>query len=392
MSLRLTANYRVLQHIGAFALAWLVASYLFVHVLRTIPVKPPTPGYHIGDLGKGEVAVKNLLYLSSALRDGRTIVVLGSSELNTIFSRNYVPYVFFPQHHLAKVVTYGREGFETLAMYGFLSGLKLNLNPNTRLVILLSPDWFKSTDLLPEPFERNFNDSLLLQLYMTDDPRGVFHDYLTQHQADFRELTSTQRLFLNDPGSILNWDFPGFITKVINNRAYTQREKLDLLLSEAGEAPYEWSPQPAADVPWIKFEEEARQMELRHMKNNNLYVRDSFYSSYIRLNPQNSRQYFPKGMDPEPEMTGFKSMIEVLRHSKVNVLFVMQPLNPRTFDDMHRFDAVDSRIAALCREYGMDYMDMYAAPFEPGVLRDPIHLGELGWEKVDKRIAEHFGL
>ena len=390
--LRLTGKHPVLEHITAFAAAWLAVSYLFVHALRPITVPAPEPGYHIPDLGKGTKAVNNLLYLSDALRHGKSIVLLGSSELNHNFSHTYVPYLFFPRHHVSKVVSFGREGFEMLGMYGLLAGMKPHLNPKTRLVIMLSPDWFKHTDMLPEYFDRNFNDDLLLQLYLDDDPRGSFYDYLSAHQSDFTNMTASQRLFLDDPISILDYQLPGFVAKTVNARAYVQREKLNLLLQRTGTLSYPWPQQDAGSLDWAKYEHDARAIEINHMRRNDLWVRDSFFDSYFKVHKLSDRRYFPPNMDPEPEMNGFKSLLELLRRSKVQALFVMQPVNPRMFDDLHRFDDVDNRIASLCREYGMPYMDMFKQPYEQGLLRDSVHLGELGWVKVDERIAENFGL
>jgi hypothetical protein len=98
------------QHVAAFTLAWIAASFIFVYVLRPISVALPQPGYHIRVLGKGESAVRNVLYLSSALRSGSTIVILGSSELDKLYSTGiFPPTVFFPGRHLAPVVTFGDQ-------------------------------------------------------------------------------------------------------------------------------------------------------------------------------------------------------------------------------------------------------------------------------------------
>ena len=111
---RLTDKYRLLQHLAAFTIAWVSAWLLFIYVLRPITVPQPSPGYHADTLGKGEAAVHNLLYLSSALRNGKVVVVLGSSELEQALWNPYTPNIFFPRHRLARVLTYGKAGFETL--------------------------------------------------------------------------------------------------------------------------------------------------------------------------------------------------------------------------------------------------------------------------------------
>lgn len=394
MSLRLTTDYRLLQHLSAFAAAWLAASSLFVYVLRPITVPQPTPGYHIRTLGKGEPAVRNLLYMSDALRYGRAIVVLGSSELDFANSNDYSPDIFFPQHHLAKVITYGRAGFETLGMYGLLYSLKPHLNSGSRLVIVLSPEWFRTTNLASPTFNNNFNDDVLLQIYWSDDPRGVFHDYLISHQFDFNDMTSTQSLFMDDPASIIDWQLPEFIALSLNARAYAQREKVKLFLARLGThvKKEHYDAGNAKDLPWDKYERDARDYESRHMTGNDLWVRSGFYKNYLSTGGYRRRTYFPDHMNPEPEMDGFRLLLQLLQRSKVKALFIMQPVNPKLFDDLAVFNPVDARIAALCREYGMAYMDLYAMPYQKGVLKDGVHPGELGWEMIDQRISEYFSL
>jgi D-alanine transfer protein len=60
------------------------------------------------------------------------------------------------------------------------------------------------------------------------------------------------------------------------------------------------------------------------------------------------------------------------------------------FRDLDRFEPVQREVAAQCRRYAMRCMDMYGAPFEVGTLRDVQHLGELGWLRVNQKIAEVF--
>lgn len=394
MSSLLTDRYRLLQHVAALTIAWVVASLAFLYVLRPITVPQPAPGYYIESIGQGEAAVRKLLYLSSALRDGKVMVVLGSSELERTRWNPYIPNVFFPKHHLAQVLTYGKTGFETLGMYGLLYGVKPHLNPQTRLVILLSPAWFRVTDLPVSDFADNFNDNVLLQDYWSDEARGVFHDYLTAHQFEFVSMTSTEKMYMDDPSTLLDWDLPGFMGRTINVRAYAQRMKLDIYLAgltaPADKEVYDAG--NSGDLPWDRYQAEARAHEASRMTNNDLWVHDRVYDLYRKSGALGRRRYYPAAMNPEPEMAALRELLQMLQRSKVKALFVMQPVNPRLYDDTDRFLPVDDRVAALCREYGMRYFDMYRMPFEKGTLRDSSHPGELGWEEIDHEIAEYFGL
>lgn len=395
MSLRLTTDNTVLQHLAAFTLAWIAASSLFVYVLRPITVPPPKPSYHIPALGKGETAARNLLYLSASLRRGQAVVVLGSSELEQRYGGGtYSPELFFPAHHLAPVVTYGKPGFEALGMYGLLYALRPHLNKETRLVILLSPGWFSATNMQPAIFNDNFNDSILQQLYLSDDPREVFHDYLTDHQQDFTDMTPTQSLFLADPSNIIDWNFPRYFASLINTRAYAQREKLDLYLA-ALEQPQDsplFGTVHTQDIPWDLYQKMALQQEKALETNNDLWLRNNFYQNIVMRYPEKFRNYFPENMNPEPEMNSLRLLLELLHRSKVNPLIVMLPVNNRVYGDLVRFNEIDVRITNLCREYGVQYVDMFDEPLRQGILRDTIHPGGLGWLKIDNAIAGHFAL
>lgn len=394
MSLRLTTDYRVLQHITAFTTAWIAASFLFAYVLRPLTVPPPAPGYHIATLGKGQEAVDNLLYLSNALREDKTLVLLGSSELDPAFARHFTPTDFFPQTHLARVMSFGRAGFETLGIYGLLTTLRPHLNAGSRVVIMLSPSWFKSTDLSPKTFNEDFNDTALLQIYLNDDPRSVFHDYLTAHQPQFSDMTSTQEMFLGDPSTMLDWSLPGFLVRTINARAYSQREKLDLGLAALANplAEEHYDAGNGSALPWDQYEALGRKLELASSRGNELWVRTKFYRMFIRRRAAGYTHYYPQRMNSEPEMNGLRLLLQLLKTNKVRALFIMQPINSRVYDDASSFDALDARITGLCREYGMGYLDMYGQPLEQGVLGDGQHLGELGWERVDREITRYFRL
>jgi len=394
--LRLTGKHPVLEHIAAFTVAWVAASCLFLYVLRPITIPQPEPGYHVDILGKGEPAVRNLIYLSDAIRGGKTLVVLGSSELDRPVWNPYTPNLFFPAHHLAKVFTYGRPGFDTLGMYGLMYGVRPHLNSKTRLIIMLSPEWFRTTDLRAQRFNENFNDNVLLQLYWSDEARSVFHDYLSGHQFEFSSMTPTQSMFLSDPNSMFDdLNLPGFLARTLNARAYSQRVKLDMRLERLAQ------PQPADDysagnaayLPWDRYEAGARADELARMGHNDLWVRDSFYKIHSgSTGGLSARHYYPDDMNPEPEMAALRELLQLLHTSKVNALFIMQPINPKLFDDVHSFDPVDARIAVLCNEFGMGYYDQYKQPYQQGMLRDGVHPGELGWEMLDLQIAEYFRL
>jgi len=148
----------------------------------------------------------------------------------------------------------------------------------------------------------------------------------------------------------------------------------------------------AADIPWDSIEAAARAHTLRKMTNNDLWVDNTFYEQTFKAHPARFKSYFPGAMNPEPEMNNLRLLLQLLQRNKVKPLLVMQPVNSRLYADAARFQPVDERIANLCHEYGLDYLDLYAQPLEKGFMKDGSHPSDLGWVEIDRQIAEHLGL
>ncbi|WP_268576774.1 D-alanyl-lipoteichoic acid biosynthesis protein DltD, partial [Escherichia coli] len=124
---------------------------------------------------------------------------------------------------------------------------------------------------------------------------------------------------------------------------------------------------------------------------NRYAVRDDFFDKYLQTVAAGGKTAFqPQPLTGKDELRELEALMRLLRNHGVNALFVMQPLHPMVFRDLDRFTPVQRQVEALCARYAMACMDMYDAPYEIGTLRDVQHLGELGWLRVNQRIAEVF--
>ncbi|MNV77996.1 hypothetical protein D3C71_1714620 [compost metagenome] len=127
------------------------------------------------------------------------------------------------------------------------------------------------------------------------------------------------------------------------------------------------------------------------MTGNRYAVRDEFFNKYLRGIPEGGKTaYQPQPLTGRVELRELTALMALLHQRGVNALFVMQPLHPMVFKDLDRFDPVQKEVATLCQRYAMTCLDMYGAPYEVGMLRDVQHLGELGWLRVNRKIAEVF--
>ena len=127
------------------------------------------------------------------------------------------------------------------------------------------------------------------------------------------------------------------------------------------------------------------------IRDSRYAVRDEFFDKDLQAVPAGGKTAFqPQPQTGRDELRELEALMRLLRNHGVNALFVMQPLHPMVFRDLDRFTPVQRQVDALCARYAMTCMDMYDAPYEIGTLRDVQHLGELGWLRVNQRIAEVF--
>ncbi|KNE25736.1 D-alanyl-lipoteichoic acid biosynthesis protein DltD [Achromobacter spanius] len=348
------------------ALAWHALA------LKTEPVPAAAPGIYIPNLGNTlHEQTRNLSRLSQALRTGDRLVILGSSELTSNDLR-FVPYRYLAEELQMPVLAYGHSGFQSLGMQLVLAALADDLSPDSRVVVMLSPGWFDGDGGLGADEFKEHANPLLPRLVKQPEARA--------------ELAR----WLRDKGDA------GVAWSMLAEQAYVFRQRLVDLWAPAHAAPpperEREGPAPAARVvDWDALAEEAQRAEQDLMAGNRYAVRDDFFNKYLRTIPEGGKTAFqPQPLTGRAELRELNALMALLHQRGVNALFVMQPLHPMVFKDLHRFDPVQKEVAALCQRYAMTCLDMYDAPYEVGMLRDVQHLGELGWLRVNRKIAEVF--
>jgi len=365
------------QHALAAALALSTAAavcWLAWHALalKTEPVPAAAPGIYLPNLGNTlHEQTRNLSRLSQALRTGDRLVILGSSELTSNDLR-FVPYRYLADELQMPVLAYGHSGFQSLGMQLVLAALADDLSPASRVVVMLSPGWFDGDGGLGTDEFKEHANPLLPRLVKQPEGRA--------------ELTR----WLRDKGDA------GVAWSMMTEQAYVFRQRVADLWTPAHAAPApererEGPAAAARVVDWDALAEEAQRAEQDQMTGNRYAVRDDFFNKYLRGIPEGGKTaYQPQPLTGRVELRELTALMALLHQRGVNALFVMQPLHPMVFKDLDRFDPVQKEVATLCQRYAMTCLDMYDAPYEVGMLRDVQHLGELGWLRVNRKIAEVF--
>ena len=86
----------------------------------------------------------------------------------------------------------------------------------------------------------------------------------------------------------------------------------------------------------------------------------------------------------------FRQTIKLLKERHVQVVAIIDPINPWALYNTNTFQPVDKQLQAILTENQVPYLDMYAQPYQNGWNWDRLHPSELAWVPMDRFIAESF--
>lgn len=376
---------RLFRHLIAITLALLICSALYTSVMNYRDDELYS-GRYISSLGHGKVASQNLITIHGALEDGNTIVVLGSSEL-TSSDLAYIPYHFLPKSLHIPVLAYGHAHFQSFAIEGLLRANADALSGKTKLVIMVSPGWFGISDLPLDSFLEHFQPQVLRSLYHDDTAKHKISEYLQLHIKEFGTVSKYQKAFIDQ-----DYRKSQVLYALLNDRLFNFKLQLDLFLSNLRKM-HRSKHAPLPEIPqknqWNDYEKRARIEEINHMTNNKHWVRDDYYQKYLSDLPIDGTNYFRTTLAPGPELKNLIDALQFLKEKDVHALVVMQPLNPYVYKDAKLIQPIARELASICKQTGMHYFDMSQDEYVPGTMRDGMHLGELGWVRVDHEIVKY---
>jgi D-alanine transfer protein len=393
--LRRIVNTPVGAHLLAAGLALLIAFFIYVLAVG-VDAAPLVSGLYLSNLnskqhGRGAEATANYARLSNMIRSGKGVVIFGSSELSSRELR-FIPYNYFPQSCNIPVIAYGHAQYQSLGIYGLLASLSGDLNRDSKIVIFVSPGWFDKGDMLPQAFAEHLNDDVLLKAYQYPSPRGILENYLRLHQKYFKQLTEIQKLFINPKRTAS--DDAYLALEASEEDVYFARMKLLTFVTApdaSSSSPDDSQFQCSLDA-MQSYEHMAQAIELSYMTNNRVYVRNTYFSKFLKMLPPQGENYFADHLDDEPERQDFIRLLGLLRDHDVHPLVIMLPLNPYVYKDTAKIKPEREELKTICTKYQAGYVDMAAVPYVPGLLQDTVHPGELGFLKIDEIIYKYFGL
>lgn len=337
----------------------------------------------ISDFSKGE---DSELQVQASLKNPQQITLFGSSEFS---DSPYCSYFFLPDTVGISTLGVGRAHHQSLSILCELMAASQDLE-GAHLCIIVSPSWFETKGTNSQAFtdfvRPNFMKRIVADTSIPASYKQHVGSYIYHHQLEFSAISKPMG-FLMDEYEIaqpfgyhaLHGNLSRFLKTIyaasysIENIVYkpTQFEPL---------APQPWTP----DQPL--YLKQLQEKFLESITNNDLFISDTYYDRLIQEGaPERGRVKIPN-LDANEELTDFSLLVQFLALRKADCSFVIQPLNPYYYENLSDHKPLIDSLTAIIQAHHFPCLNLFVydqSSYEPGVLKDVMHLGDYGWMKIN---------
>ena len=380
---------------------WLIFGPIFVAgllVFLLICFYPSSPSHNLMEekYSAASISAESFKERSQKVRaltdpDMRFVPFFGSSEwmrfdsmhpavLAEKYDRSYRPYFM------------GQAGVATLSQYFGIQQITSELE-NKQAVFVISPQWFTKED----------HDPTIFQTYFNNDQLTAF---LENQSGDAASQYAANRLLKQNPGvsmkSIVEKLAKGeklseFDQSMINISSQLNEKQSALFgqFSIRGRLRYKdhvekYLGSLPEQFSYEELENIARKEGEENTTNNDLGVDNHFYNTKLKKDWkkwEGSQKNF--NFLKSPEYNDLQLVLDQFAKSKVNVLFVFQPVNKKWMDytglSEEMYQHTVEKIRYQLESQGFtNIADFSKNGGDPYFVKDTIHIGWLGWLAFDK--------
>ena len=298
------------------------------------------------------------------------------------YNRSYRPYFL------------GQAGAASLNQYFGMQQILPELE-NKQAVFVISPQWFTETEYEPAVFRRYFNT----------DQLGAF---LENQSGDVSSRYAASRLMKKYPNVVLG----DIVKKITEGEQLSEidqtlidtlarfNQKQSFLFGQLsvndGEKYRDRVEKYLKDLPDKFSYDELREIAVKDAEanttNNDMGMENRFYDTQVKKDLNKWKDYQKNyNFLKSSEYNDLQLVLNQFANSKVNVLFVIQPVNKKWMDytglnqDMYQH-AVEKIRYQLESQGFTNIADFSKNGAEPYFVKDTIHIGWLGWLAFDKAV------
>jgi D-alanine transfer protein len=316
--------------------------------------------------------------LLGAIKDEKTISIFGSSELE---GELYSSYYFLPDSLNIPCVAFGHAFHQNFSIFGELLAARENLK-NSKICIILSPSWFVTKGTNIEAFlefvPSNFLNKILFDEEISSRYKMKIAQFLYKNYNDIEGANSVIKLYKNLE------ETKSF--KPLQELIYSSKSNFKSIVYQFESEDFKSHSIFTGDL--LRIQKRIQKEFISNVKSNNIFVYDEYYNNYLL----DEKGKYKKGLfkasefNETQEFDDFLLVLEVLKKYNCNASFVIQPLNIHHYDGLNNFATINSKIKKELEKNNFPYLDLFVdtkKDYEPGTLKDIMHLGDYGWMRIN---------
>ena len=323
---------------------------------------------------------KGQLILEKSAENGN-VILMGSSELNSWAGQN--PVNMFPNTTLNDNLTIVGQAYVQSLLHSMKAGTPA-LEGAKKLGIVVSLQWFYGDDIDTNGFAANFSEYQFYQCMKNNRLSEESKNYICSRTSELlKEVEGYDDIkvyaWLHSQDSIFAKAAFTVLSPYYNLREKTLeiKDKWDtyqLLKKTSGDA----KEPEVLNLDWDKSMQDAKAEGAAFCTNNEYYVADEYYDTYLRDTIDTLR-------DVEAETT---------LNSGVRPYVIIMNTNGLYYDyvgmDRERRNGLYDEVEKRAKVQGTEVLRLSEYEYEPYFMLDVMHLGWKGWLYVDEQISKHY--
>ena len=336
------------------------------------------------------------------LTSNHLILMMGSSELTGSDSLGYRPKNFIQKVSNMGVLDLGHEGNQEFSMFTQLLQFKKFLK-KAKITFIISPGWFAedyAAGTSVNSFLEYNNEAALEHIHFSEDIpkkfKAAVYQYLNKNYTEINAPTTLMSLMAySDQSSTVKSPVYYPINRLLK-KTYQTKNKLFVntnQLYDISNCGYEMIAPPTISVKEFDWENESNRLKEKFegYYSNDWGITDDYYdqwikgeTKYLKITPAKLNQ----------ELKDFHLMLDAIQHYEVDASFIIQGLNPYYYENLEELDPIVHEITNALDEHNYPYLNLHTSQpeeFEIGTLNDVMHMGDLGWLKVNQFLIDTYG-
>ena len=343
----------------------------------------------------------------NALNESNSIVLMGSSELLQSDTVRAMPFNFIPKNSHFNLLAIGTGGNQCFSIFTQLYSARKYLD-NSKIVIIISPNWFikryGSGTSLASFFEFN-NNRFLHRIINNSSQNDLFKNYIGEYIVkNYSNIESNNTLinyFYYKHLSMKNNFYGIAFFPIVQMLSFINNLPIIIFGNDYNYSELEYNPSEQEiatklniekNIIWNEYFENAIEYQKSISTNNDIGMRDDYYNIEIKQRKK-KRQISLNPIEEIQEYKDFKMLLKLLAHYNADATFVIQALNPYFYDDLNDMKPIIDSISYMIKDNNFPLNNQFIYKeneYEIGVSSDAMHLGALGWYRINKFIIENY--